>query len=439
MDPIHLNFSLQINSPCRISGLFSYDLGAKFFDDIAEAPDSLTVEQDTTQNIVILEWCKPKSTVQGNQIDTLTSIHIWRNGELIAELNPESTNGRMIYSDQLPKPDYYRYQICVEDTSGLFGRLQYTAEVWMGGEMRGIIIWELDPTPITSSVIASELYALGYSDNVYIAQNSVRYTLENSVEAVFVCLGIYPNNHVLTEDEGSRLRNYLNAGGSLYMEGGDTWCYDLQTEVHPLFQINPISDGMNDLSDVSGQAGTSYQNYSFSYSGENSFIDDIDQTSLSTKILRNPSDNNGTAVMRSGDGFKTIGCSFEFGGLVDNAPTSTKRELLQDYLGFFGIFVTGTQTLKNNNNLPSIYALFQNYPNPFNPGTLIEFDLPKESMVSLKIFNILGEAIATLVNKELIAGKYKYYWDSRATASGTYFYRLETGEYIETRKMILLR
>jgi hypothetical protein len=309
----------------------------------------------------------------------------------------------------------------------------------MGGAMQGIVIWELDPTPITSLAIIAELSSLGYAEDVYIAPNSIKYPLGNSISAVFVCLGIYPNNHVLTEDEGSRLRNYLNAGGRLYMEGGDTWCYDLPTVVHPLFQINPISDGTNDLAEVVGQGGTAFQNYSFSYSGENSFIDDIDQTSLSTKILRNPADNLGTAVIRSGDGFRTIGCSFEFGGLVDNAPTSTKRELLQDYLEFFGIIVTNITNLKSLTSFPSEYALYQNFPNPFNPSTTIEFDVPAKNFVSIKIFNILGEVIENLINQELVAGKYRLNWDSGKVSSGTYFYRLESGNYIETRKMILLR
>ena len=413
-------------------------MGARYFDDIVAEPDSLAFEQDTTQNIVTLEWSNPNSTVHGNPIDTLNSIHLWRNNELIAVLNSSAGNSKMSYSDQLPRPDFYRYQICVEDTSGRLGRQLYTAEVWMGRQISGIVIWELDLSPITSSAITTELAALGYADGIYVAANSVRYPLENTIDAVFVCLGIYPNNHVLTEEEGSRLRDYLNAGGSLYLEGGDTWCYDIQTVVHSYFQIDPIGDGTSDLTQITGQPGTVFQNYSFSYSGENSYIDDINQTSLSTKILKNSFDNVGTTVMRAGDGFKTIGSSFEFGGLVDNAPSSTKRELLQDFLEFFGIFITGTQN-QNIRTIPLAHALYQNYPNPFNPTTTVEFDLPDKSLVSLKIFNILGEEVAALVNQELAAGKYRFQWDSRKAASGAYFYRLKAGKYCETRKMILLR
>ncbi len=98
-------------------------------------------------------------------------------------------------------------------------------------------------------------------------------------------------------------------------------------------------------------------------------------------------------------------------------------------------------------HLPNTYRLAQNYPNPFNPTTTIEFDLPKTSDVTLKIFNILGEEVATLVYKRLSAGSYSYEWSRPAgMASGVYLYRLsvgsltgEAGEYVETRKMVLIK
>jgi hypothetical protein len=80
-----------------------------------------------------------------------------------------------------------------------------------------------------------------------------------------------------------------------------------------------------------------------------------------------------------------------------------------------------------------------NYPNPFNPSTTIEFDLPKTSQVTLKVFNILGEEVARLVSEKLPAGSYSYEWDASNLASGIYLYRLQAGDYVETRKMVLMR
>jgi hypothetical protein len=94
--------------------------------------------------------------------------------------------------------------------------------------------------------------------------------------------------------------------------------------------------------------------------------------------------------------------------------------------------------------LPKVYALSQNYPNPFNPETTIKYQLPKASHVSLKIWNILGQEIRTLVDEDKEAGFYTLQWDARdnldrRVASGVYLYRIEAGDFRMTRKMLILR
>jgi hypothetical protein len=85
------------------------------------------------------------------------------------------------------------------------------------------------------------------------------------------------------------------------------------------------------------------------------------------------------------------------------------------------------------------FILSQNYPNPFNPTTIIEFTLPKSGEVTLKIYNNLGEAVSTLISATLPLGSYQYEWDASNVASGVYLYRLEVGNFIQTRKMILMK
>jgi|GEM_PF-858821 len=89
-------------------------------------------------------------------------------------------------------------------------------------------------------------------------------------------------------------------------------------------------------------------------------------------------------------------------------------------------------------SLPGDFALEQNYPNPFNPSTTISYQLPKVSVVSLRVFNMLGQVVATLVNEKKEAGHYRTTWNANVP-SGVYFYRLLAGEYVETKKMTLLR
>ncbi len=89
--------------------------------------------------------------------------------------------------------------------------------------------------------------------------------------------------------------------------------------------------------------------------------------------------------------------------------------------------------------LPVTFALFQNYPNPFNPATQISFDLPQTSHVLLNVYNVLGQNVATLIDREMEAGNHVFEWDGSNQASGVYFYRLTTGDYTATKKMLMLK
>lgn len=89
--------------------------------------------------------------------------------------------------------------------------------------------------------------------------------------------------------------------------------------------------------------------------------------------------------------------------------------------------------------LPSDFYLAQNYPNPFNPTTTIQYSIPQRSKVILKVYDILGNEVATLINEEKPAGVYTVNFDATQLASGIYFYRLKAGSFVETKKMILLR
>lgn len=88
---------------------------------------------------------------------------------------------------------------------------------------------------------------------------------------------------------------------------------------------------------------------------------------------------------------------------------------------------------------PETFTLSQNYPNPFNPSTVIEFALPEREFVNLKIYDMLGNEIETLVNEQLNPGKFRVDWNATNRAAGVYFYRLQAGEFVETKKLILLK
>jgi hypothetical protein len=89
--------------------------------------------------------------------------------------------------------------------------------------------------------------------------------------------------------------------------------------------------------------------------------------------------------------------------------------------------------------IPREFALEQNYPNPFNPSTIIRIVLPQGSPVSLVVYNPLGQKVAELMNGERAAGYYQFRFDARGLSSGVYFYRLQAGEFVQTKRLLLVR
>ncbi len=96
--------------------------------------------------------------------------------------------------------------------------------------------------------------------------------------------------------------------------------------------------------------------------------------------------------------------------------------------------------VKDNNSLPTEFSLQQNYPNPFNPSTTIEYVIPNgvRNLVTLKVYDLLGNEVTTLVNEEKSAGTYQVVFDASALTSGIYFYKLQASSFSQSRKMILL-
>ena len=110
----------------------------------------------------------------------------------------------------------------------------------------------------------------------------------------------------------------------------------------------------------------------------------------------------------------------------------SQNEILSDTIHPIGV-------IQNNSNIPGKFVLMQNYPNPFNPETTINFDLPANSFVELKIYDISGKEIAVPHSGNLTAGSYVLKWSGAGIPSGVYFYRIQAENYTDTKKMILIK
>ena len=190
-----------------------------------------------------------------------------------------------------------------------------------------VIVVDLDENSNSAPQIQSDIEELGVA---------VEYATSfpedlNLYSSIFVCLGIYSDNYELTSVEGNALAEYLNNGGYLYMEGGDTWYFDDQTAVHGMFGINASSDGSSDLGTINGVAGTISEGMTFNYTGDNNWIDHLEATETGEVILNNENPAYSCGVLNDADGYKTIGASLEYGGL----DATSRTALMEAYLEFF--------------------------------------------------------------------------------------------------------
>jgi carboxypeptidase T len=101
--------------------------------------------------------------------------------------------------------------------------------------------------------------------------------------------------------------------------------------------------------------------------------------------------------------------------------------------------VTHPTAVREDEPIPTTFALLQNYPNPFNPSTTFSFDIPYPSFAVLTIYNILGQEVAVLVNEEMNPGRYRVTWDAIGLSSGVYVYKLQAGSFTDTKKLLLVR
>ncbi len=123
--------------------------------------------------------------------------------------------------------------------------------------------------------------------------------------------------------------------------------------------------------------------------------------------------------------------------LLQDASTPVVLNYIFGTVDSVGQLPTGIK--QSDSKIPMKFELSQNYPNPFNPSTIIKYSVPKGQLVTLKVYNMLGQEVATLVNNQQNAGNYEVTFNADKLASGIYFYTLNAGSFVSTKKMILLK
>ena len=205
-----------------------------------------------------------------------------------------------------------------------------------------------------------------------------------------------------------------------------------------MFKIQGIDDGGSDLGLIFGQDGSFAEGLVFPYSGDNNYIDRIAPIGNAFELFRNQVPSYCNAVALDEGTYKTVGVSFEFGGLDDSQ--STKEELMILILEFFGGILTGTEELLAEDN----GFMLKSWPNPFSDKINFSFILEETAYVSLDIYDLNGKKIKGLAANTLAAGTHLISWDGTSTKGnnmprGMYLYTLKTNDKQQTGKIILTR
>jgi hypothetical protein len=202
-------------------------------------------------------------------------------------------------------------------------------------------VYDPDPDRSSGPLIHQMLVTLGYT-GVYTDNLSDFRNFLGNFDAVFVCLGVTPNDVMipLGSPDAESLVNYVvEHKGNLYMEGGDTWFNHPGQgghPFHPYFLISPVSDGNHDLSEVDGVEGTLADGLSYRYDGDNDSLDRIEPVWPAQSVLLGSESGFGCGIAQDGGNFHTLGMSFELGGLRDEGG-QTKLALIASIMEFFGL------------------------------------------------------------------------------------------------------
>jgi glucuronoarabinoxylan endo-1,4-beta-xylanase len=201
-----------------------------------------------------------------------------------------------------------------------------------------------------------------------------------------------------------------------------------------------------------------FRQYSkFISSGWKRITADVDTSILRVSAFTNPSDNKMTMVvlnMKSQSqsmSFDIQDFSVDSGMVIRTSETESGDTIRTNYdgksaidfparsittLSFSGTLIT---SVDSKSIMPDEYSLSQNYPNPFNPSTAIDYSLAKGSFIQLRIFDVLGREVKTIIHKKESAGKHTVYFDASDMNSGIYFYRITADDFVESKKMILIK
>ncbi len=410
---------------------------------------------------------------------TITNGSAYFGAVFIDSLIENSSSFRLLALLNAPQGTYDYLDLILSENSGVVDTVRI--KIIIG--KRDYFIWDPDRNNSSGPLIHSTLQNLGYVGDYAGAQFNSFEHLRN-YRSLFICTGVAYENYVLFKDcyEVAKVVDFINQGGCVYLEGGECWAFDPFVmsgfNFNPYFGIKPINDGYTNMGPIEGVNNTFTQGMNFRYQGENFYLDVIDSTGRGFRIFHDQDDDYYCGVANIGNGYRTVGVSFELSGLMDN-DSSTKAILFDSIMHFFGINLEGIEDLTNSQFAIRNSQLLSVYPNPFCEKTEIICRLPDAGCqmpdtrypmpdaryrmpdtrcrisdypvshisylqsATLKIYDVSGRLVKSfnhLTNSPF--NQVVWFGDDdagRLVPAGVYFVRLEAGGFRQTEKALLLR
>ncbi|MDP8207197.1 MAG: T9SS type A sorting domain-containing protein [Candidatus Electryonea clarkiae] len=292
-----------------------------------------------------------------SELDDLLGYNVYRN-DIYLDFTTENS-----YTNELPDYGEYNYHITANFDEGLSAPTPTRTVLW-NDPNADVLLIDLDPTPGSGEAVRSILNDLGYSWYYTTDENDIdEFT---TFEHVFVFLGMVPNAARIVTDSPleNQLIEYLETGGNLYVEGGAFAIYLPPVNLVPYFSLTDIDRGENDLINIAGEEYGIAAGMRMAYGGENSWVGHIDPAGTATRVIHNPADDAGCAVIYAATEepfYKTALFTFELGMLIDSPEPSTRMNLVENLMEWFGseissVFGTVTECDRGGEPMEGVYV-----------------------------------------------------------------------------------
>jgi hypothetical protein len=292
---------------------------------------------------------------------------------------------------------------------------------------------------------------VGWETAVNDAIQSGEIKVEDYFIVMYMCGDDSDREEALSNIELLRIKQYLERGGKLFISGSEIG-YDLGRSGRPDIALyNTIFKALyagddSGVRSCTGSSGSLFDGITFTFGAatEDTYLEDFPDYitpyngSQTVLLYQNTTKVAGISFIGLFTPESSLPCrliyfAFPFETIY---PFQSRISVMDKILGYFLVMDVENDKFAS---LPTIFNLHQNYPNPFNPTTTIRYELPKSSLVTLKVFDLLGREVATLVNEQKSTGRYSVTWDASSMASGIYFYKINAGEFREAKRLILLK